>query len=103
MLPSPFPRLPICLTLPYEFGGLDAQCLSQLPYRPWVRPLPAVLYAPDGVVGDATLLLQLPQGENPLPPQFLKPLHVDLHALYFALLFSQNITTIGRLIQHNTV
>ena len=39
-------------------------------------PLPAVLYAPDSVVGDARLLLQLSQGEHPLTPQFLQPLHI---------------------------
>src|SRR5215212_2106853 len=96
MLPSPFPRLPICLTLPYEFRGLDAQGLSQLSHSPGMCPLPAVLYSPDRVVGDAAPLLQFPQGEDLLSPQFLKPLHVDLHALYFALLSSQNITTISR-------
>src|SRR5215204_868480 len=85
-----------CLGLPYELRGLDAQSLRQLPHSPGMGPLPAVLYAPDRVVGDATPLLQLPQGENLLSPQFLKPLHVDLHARYFALLSSQNITTISR-------
>src|SRR5215216_2824523 len=86
MLPSPFPRLPICLTLPYEFRGLDAQGLSQLSHSPGMRPLPAVLYAPDRVVGDAASLLQLSQGENPLSPQFLKPLHVPLRTVLAGIL-----------------
>src|SRR5215203_5431069 len=97
MLPSPLPRLPMLSSpLPYEFGGLGAQGFRQLPNSSRVRPLATVLYAPDRVVGDAAPLLQLSQRENPLSPQLLKPLHVDLHALYFALLSSQNITTINR-------
>ena len=35
-----------------------------------MRPLPAILQAPDCVVGDTRLLLQFPKGEDPLPPQF---------------------------------
>jgi hypothetical protein len=47
-----------------------------------MRPLPAVLYAPDRVVGDATPLLQLSQGENPLSPQFLKNGRLDdIHSI----------------------
>jgi len=75
---------------------MDVQGFGQLSYRPGMSSLAAVLYSPDSVVRDARELLQLPQGENPLSPQFLKPLHVDLHALYCALLSSQNITTISR-------
>jgi hypothetical protein len=78
MLPAPFPRLPMYLVLPQKLGGLDAQGFRQLPHRPGMRPLPAVLYSPDRVVGDPTPLLQLPQGENSLPPQFLEPLYIDL-------------------------
>jgi hypothetical protein len=48
------------LALLYEFGGLYSQGFGQLPDRSRVRPLPAVLYAPDRVVGDTTPLLQLP-------------------------------------------
>ena len=55
MLPSPFPRLPMP-NLP--LGGLDPQGLRELPHRLRVSPLSAVLQTPDGVVGNAGLLLQ---------------------------------------------
>src|SRR5215208_685205 len=64
------------LALPYQLGGLDAQSVGQLADRPRMGSLPSILNAPDRVVGDAASLLQLSQGENPLPPQLLKPLHV---------------------------
>src|SRR5829696_3101916 len=55
---------------------------------------PTVLKTPDSVVGDAGHLLQLSEREHPISPQFLQPLYVDLHARYFALLLSQDTTTI---------
>src|SRR5829696_618978 len=97
MSPNRCPALsssPGLAPLPDQYFRVHPESLGQLPHCAWVRPLASVLKTPDSVVGDAGPLLQLPQGENPFPPQFLKSLHVDLHTRHFALLLIQNTTTI---------
>ena len=59
-----------------QFLRLHPQGFGQLADGAGMRPLPAALYAQDGVVRDTRKLLKLPHREHLTPPQLLKPFRV---------------------------
>ena len=91
-LPSPFPRLPIILSL-HQFVGFYSEGFGQLPKRAWLGTMPLVLQLVDVVECHPASLFQFTKAEHPAPPKLPKlcpiylyeSLHNNQHFTYILL------------------
>src|SRR4051812_40215492 len=80
MVPSPLPRLPILPFLLNQFLWLYPQDLRDLADGLRTGLLVAVLQPLESPVGEVGHPGEFPLGEDPLLPQPLQLLHIDLHS-----------------------